>query len=281
MPVAAPSDKRFRRARVRPSRRRPPWVTRALAVGRVVVTAGVLGGAGWYGAQVVAESQALQVREIRLRGNHYLSRGEVMARLAGLEGQHLLQADLEAWRQKVLASPWVEHAAMRRVMPGTIEVLVRERTPMAIGRLGSTLYLVDATGVVIDEYGPNYAQFDLPIVDGLVGRPRDAAPSVSPERAALAASLLGALATRSDLGARVSQIDVANARDAVVLLDGDRALLHLGNARFVERLDGYLEMQEAMRSRVPNIEYVDLRFEGRMYVRPGKTPDVQRTSATR
>jgi cell division septal protein FtsQ len=256
-------------------------VTRALAVGRVVVTAGALGGAGWYGAQVVAESQALQVREIRLRGNHYLSRGEVMARLAGLEGQHLLQADLEAWRQKVLASPWVEHAAMRRVMPGTIEVLVRERTPMAIGRLGSTLYLVDATGVVIDEYGPNYAQFDLPIVDGLVGRPRDAAPSVSPERAALAASLLAALATRSDLGARVSQIDVANARDAVVLLDGDRALLHLGNARFVERLDGYLEMQEAMRSRVPNIEYVDLRFEGRMYVRPGKTPDVQRTSATR
>jgi cell division protein FtsQ len=252
-----------------------------MSVGRVAAAVGVLGGAGWYGAQVMAESRSWYVREIRLHGNHYLSRGEVMARLAGLEGQHLLEADLEAWRQRVLSSAWVEHAVMRRVLPSTVEVLVRERTPMAIGRLGSNLYLVDAGGVVIDEYGPNYAQFDLPIVDGLVGRLRDATPSVSPERAALSASLLGALAARPDLGARVSQIDVGNPRDAVVLLEGDRALLHLGNVRFVERLDGYLEMQEAMRSRVPDIEYVDLRFEGRMYVRPGKTPDVQRTSAMR
>ena len=281
MPVAAPSDKRFRRASVRPSRRRWPWVPRAIGVGRVVIAVALLGGAGWHGARVVADSPALHVTEIRLRGNHYLSRGEVMARLAGLEGQHLLQADLEDWRRRVLTSPWVEQAALRRVLPGTVEVLVRERTPMAIGRLGSDLYLVDSGGVVIDHYGPNYAQFDLPIVDGLVGRPRDAAPTVAPERAALAAALLGGLASRPDLAGRVSQIDVANARDAVVLLDEDRALLHLGHSRFVERLDGYLEMREAMHSRVPDIEYVDLRFEGRMYVRPAKTPDVQRTSAMR
>ena len=281
MPVAAPSDKRFRRARVRPARRRSPWVARAISAGRVVAAAGVLGWLGWYGASVVADSPALHVNDIRLRGNHYLSRGEVVARLAGLEGQHLLQTDLEAWRQRVLTSPWVEQAAMRRVLPGTVEILVRERTPMAIGRLGSDLYLVDAGGVVIDEYGPNYAQFDLPIVDGLVARPRDAAPTVAPARAALAAALLGALAARPDLGAQVSQIDVGNARDAVVLLENDKALLHLGDTRFVERLDGYLEMKEAMHSRVADIEYVDLRFEGRMYVRPAKSADVQRTSASR
>jgi cell division protein FtsQ len=256
-------------------------VTRAIAVGRVVVAAGALAGAGWYGAQVVADAPALHVREVRLRGNHFLSRGEVMARLSGLEGQHLLKTNLEQWRTRVLNSPWVEQAALRRVLPDTVEVLVRERTPMAIGRLGSDLYLVDAVGVVIDQYGPNYAQFDLPIVDGLVGRPRDAEPTVAPERAALAAALLGALGARPDLAGRVSQIDVANARDAVVLLDEDQALLHLGDSRFVERLEGYLELREAMHARVPDIEYVDLRFEGRMYVRPAKTPDVQRTSALR
>ena len=68
---------------------------------------------------------------------------------------------------------------------------------------------------------------------------------------------------------------------AVVLLDGDRALLHLGYARFAERLDGYLEMNQALRARVPEIEYVDLRFEGRMYVRPADGPDARRASAMR
>ena len=70
---------------------------------------------------------------------------------------------------------------------------------------------------------------------------------------------------------RISQIDVASAHDAVVLLDQDPALVHLGDEQFVERLQRYLELHEALHSRVPDIEYVDLRFDDRVYVRPGKS----------
>jgi cell division septal protein FtsQ len=53
-----------------------------------------------------------------------------------------------------------------------------------------------------------------------------------------------------------------------VLLDDDTAQLHLGEDRFVERLRSYLEVASALRERVPDIDYVDLRFEERVYVRP-------------
>lgn len=282
MPVAAPADKRFRRVRARPARRRSPWVTNALTAARLAIAVALPVSVGWYGAQVVASSPALRVSDIRVRGTEHLSRGEVLALLGDLQGQHILETDLDEWHARILRSPWVAQAALRRVLPSTIEVFVRERVPIAIGRLGSDLYLVDESGVVIDEYGPNYASFDLPIVDGLVARPRGGGEAaVAPDRAALASALLETLSTRPDLGARVSQIDVANPRDAVVLLDGDRALLHLGYARFAERLDGYLEMDQALRARVPEIEYVDLRFEGRMYVRPATGPDARRASAMR
>ena len=66
----------------------------------------------------------------------------------------------------------------------------------------------------------------------------------------------------------VSQIDVSNAHDAVVLLDDDPALLHLGDERFRERLQSYLEIAEALRARIADIDYVDLRFEQRVYVKP-------------
>ncbi len=79
---------------------------------------------------------------------------------------------------------------------------------------------------------------------------------------------------------RISQIDVASAHDAVVLLDQDPALVHVGDEQFVERLQRYLELHEALHSRVPDIEYVDLRFDDRVYVRPGKSA-VQRTSGVR
>ncbi len=280
MAVAAPADKRFRRSHVRPARRRSPWVTRTLAVARLATAVGVLGGAGWYAAQAVNEAPTLHVSQIVVRGNQHLARGEVLALLAGLEGQHLLQTDLEVWRRRVLGSPWVEHATLRRVLPSTVEVVIRERLPIALGRIRGDLYLVDEQGRVIDEFGPNYGQFDLPIVDGLSDHSATGEPVVDPARAGLAASLLRALQGQPALMQRVSQIDVSSAHDAVVLLDQDRALVHLGDEQFVERLQRYLELHEALHARVPDIEYVDLRFDDRIYVRPG-TSVVQRTSGVR
>jgi cell division septal protein FtsQ len=57
----------------------------------------------------------------------------------------------------------------------------------------------------------------------------------------------------------------------VLLLDGDTALLHLGDDEFLERLQSYVDLAPALRERVPDIDYVDLRFDSRVYVRPHTT----------
>ena len=69
---------------------------------------------------------------------------------------------------------------------------------------------------------------------------------------------------------QISQIDVSDSRNAVVLLEGDPTLLRLGSERFVERLQSYLEIAPALRERVPAMDYVDLRFDERVYVKPAK-----------
>src|SRR5204862_8225477 len=153
-----------------------------------------------------------------------LPTGEVLALLEGLRGEHVLHVDLERWRRRLLGSPWVEQAALRRVLPSTIEVFIRERQPLAIGRVHGDLYLVDDSGRIIDDYGPNYAKFDLPLVDGLAAVGASGRATVDEGRAALAARTIAALRGNSELYRRVSQIDVTNDRDAVVILEGDRAL---------------------------------------------------------
>src|SRR5207302_5415389 len=97
-----------------------------------------------------------------------LSNGEVIALLNGLKGERLLSTDLGKWRDRLLASPWVRDAALRRSLPSTVEATVEEREPIGTGQIDGGLYLIDAYGVVIDEYGPQYAEFDLPIVNGAV-----------------------------------------------------------------------------------------------------------------
>jgi cell division septal protein FtsQ len=124
---------------------------------------------------------------------------------------------------------------------------------------------------VIDEFGPQYAEFDLPIIDGLVRSQSAGQPTIDERRAELAARVIDALAQRKALARRLSQIDVTQLHDAVVLLEGDPAQLHLGEDHFVERLQSYVDISSSLRQRVSDIDYVDLRFKERLYVRPGTT----------
>lgn len=279
-PVAAPADKRFRRSHVKPSSRHGTRLRQAWLAVRVVVLASVAAYAAGRGVSLVASTPALQVSRITVDGHERLSTGEVLALVEGLRGRNIIGVDLDDWQQRLLSSPWVEKATLRRVLPSTIEVTVRERRPIAIGRIGSALYLIDAHGIVVDEYGPAYADFDLPIVDGLAA-PRGRDGLVDEARASLAARLIAALAAQPDLARRVSQIDVSDPHDAVVMLEGDRALLHVGEEDFVERLQQYLELGDALRERVAEIDYVDLRFAERLYVRPAKGATPAPASARR
>lgn len=266
--VAAPADRRFRRAHVSPARRRPWWRPTWLAV----VRASLLSAAVAYGAYRLADialsAEVLSVSQITVSGNVRLSTGEVLALLEGLRGANLITADLGHWRQKLLSSPWVADAAIRRVLPNTVIVHVTEREPLGIARIGTRLYLLDDRGLVIDEFGPNYADLDLPVIDGLADWPDEGGLLVHVERAALVVRLLSELEARPALASRISQIVVQSARDLSVVLKGDTAVLRLGGERFAERLQAYLDLAPALRERVPQIDYVDLRFDERIYVRP-------------
>jgi cell division protein FtsQ len=270
MAVKAPAEKNFRRAKVRPAGRRGSrfvaWFT--WRTGRWVIGVLVVLYAAWRGGSLVLHASALQVRRISVHGNVRLSSGEVQAIVEGIRGASILTADLPAYRRRLMESPWVADVAIRRVLPSTVEVFVSERRPMGLCRLGSTLYLIDPHGVVIDEFGPQYAEFDLPIIDGLVRPPSSGQPTIDETRAELAARVIEALAPRKDLAQRISQIDVRDAHDAVVLLDDDAALLHLGEDKFLERVQSYVDLAPALKQRVPEIDYVDLRFDERVYVRP-------------
>ncbi|MEZ5286057.1 MAG: FtsQ-type POTRA domain-containing protein [Vicinamibacterales bacterium] len=269
-PVSAPSDKRFRRSQVKPSSKRRTRLRAALVAARAVALVALAGYASWRGVALVSGASTFHVEHVTVAGNQRLSTGEVTSLLDGLQGSHILAADLASWRARLQSSPWVEAASLRRVLPSTIEVRVRERRPIALARVGSGLYLVDAHGVVVDEYGPPYADLDLPLVDGLMEGGKGRPATVDEPRADLAARVIAALAARPDIEAKVSQIDVHDPHNAVVMLEGDTALLRLGEEDFVERLEQYLELGDALRERVAAIDYVDLRFMERLYVRPAR-----------
>jgi cell division protein FtsQ len=266
MSVTAPSDRRFRRSQVPAARRRHPRARPLWRALKVVVLLGLFAGVVSWIAGSAIDLPWLRVQHLRVHGNQRVHEGEVVALLEGMTGQSLLAVDLERWRSRLFASAWVADATLRRRLPGTIDVELRERVPMGIARAGTDLFLIDAAGTVIDEYGPRYADCDLPIVDGIIVTPVSVPPAIDRPRGQLVSRLMSELRTRPDLAKRVSQIDASNLHDVHVILEGDPAVVRLGETQFVERLGSYVGLQATLREQVPDIDYVDVRFGERVYV---------------
>jgi cell division protein FtsQ len=275
-PIAAPSDRRFRRAHVKQGRKHRHWRRRVMPIVRGAVIAIVATYGVYRLASVAAHAHVLRVDRITVRGNERLSREDVLAVLTGLRGESLVWTNLESWRRRLLATPWVRDAALRRSLPSTVDIVIAERQPIGVGRLNGEMYLVDESGIVIDQFGPQYADLDLPIIDGLSASPSDSGSMTDQARADLAARVIEAMRSKPEIARRVSQIDVADLHNAAVILTGDRAVIHLGDERFLPRLQAYLELSSALRDRVPEIDSVDLRFEDRIYVRPVGKPARQK-----
>ena len=267
MGVRAPADKRFHRSHIKPSRRRSIW-QQVRRFGRTVVLLVLVGYALHRATDWVLTTSMLAINKIEVEGLSRFSEGEFDALVSLLHGQNILTIDLDGWRNRLTASPWVKDVEFRRVMPSTIQIVVSEKMPVGIGRFGERLYLIDEQGVVIDEYGPQYGDFDLPIVDNLFAHLDHGQPVIDSDRKKMHSRFIEDFERRPGLLRRVSQIDVADPDNIVVLLDGDRAQLHLGNVRFADRIHKYLEMIDVIREHVPEIDYVDLRYGNRVYVGP-------------
>jgi len=282
-PIAISADKRFHRAHVKPARKR----SRLRAVSVPLVKGGLIAAFVllliYRGGAVLAEAPVLKINRIVVNGNHRLATEEVQTALGGLRGENIVLTDLGAWRQRLIESPWVRDATFRRSLPSTVEVVVAEREPIGIGRVKGQLFLVDEHGTVIDAYGPQYSDLDLPIIDGLSTGP--SAGEADSDRGELATRVIQALKTKPNLARRLSQVDVTDQHNAAVILNGDQAVIYVGDDRFLPRLESYLDLASALRARVADIDYVDLRFDDRIYVRPtaraAKAAALERSDAKR
>jgi cell division protein FtsQ len=103
------------------------------------------------GAYAVTRSPAFDVDRVMVAGGVHTTPEEVLA-AAGIEtGEQMLDLDLAEARGRVERLPWVEGARLSRGWPGTVRVVVTERSPIAqIADDAGAWYLLDVTGRILD-----------------------------------------------------------------------------------------------------------------------------------
>ena len=72
------------------------------------------------------------LREIVVKGNYYTPAAEIKEGSGVQDRVNLLRAPLKQARTSLLQLPWIMDVSFRRILPHTLEIIVRERNPVAL-----------------------------------------------------------------------------------------------------------------------------------------------------
>ncbi|MFO7893995.1 MAG: FtsQ-type POTRA domain-containing protein [Longimicrobiales bacterium] len=152
--------------------------------------------------RLLRQVDAFRVQTVEVAGTRFLEPYAVV-RAAGLDGPSSVFDDVDAWRAGVLTLSLVDDVRIRRRIPSTVRLEVREVEPVALVG-GERLRPVDARGRLID-LEPAGIVLDLPVV---VGAPVKNGQVASPAGASAVATLTALAVRAPELADGISQVEV-------------------------------------------------------------------------
>jgi len=285
--LSAEEDEQFLRTQKRVNVRKGPLPKKtANRVKKGVIAAAVLALLGLV-ALVVMEYGMHSWRfrlessdSIEIKGVQNASRAQVLDVVGEDIGKNVFFVDLEERRHKLEQIPWVESVTVMRLLPNRLAISVQERTPVAFVRMGPRISLIDASGVVMGMPANKQVKYSFPVIQGIVEtEPRSSRAAAMKIYNRLVRELDAEAVDNGDEPKKVpgkrymndlSEVDLADPEDVKVSANdaAGAVTIHLGSSDFLPRYKLYLEHIAEWRQQFPNLQSVDLRYEGQIIVNP-------------
>ena len=117
------------------------------------------------GLDWLVHTSLFRVRHVEVIGLRHESRGAVLAASGLASGPPLLEVNASQVAQRLSVFPWIRTVVVSKRWPNTVELRVRERTPVAVAfDANHTLQYVDASG---HDLGPAPLAANLPTLQYL------------------------------------------------------------------------------------------------------------------
>jgi len=216
----------------------------------------------------LAQRPEFALKHIDVRGAQRTAPDEIARGLEPFVGANLFQLDLHGIESEVRRNPWVRDASVRRILPASLRVAVTERTPAALAVIDGLAHLVDETGFVIGPAQAGNAD-DLPVLIGL-DRASDGALAAELARGVRIVGRLRREAAPFAEG--ISEIDLSRPDRVAVRTVAPGPAILLDPSAVERNVMAYLELRAEIEDRLGTVEYVDLRWDGRIAVMPAEPP---------
>ena len=96
-------------------------------------------------------SQNLVIKKIEITGTKELSRESILNVVSAEKGRPIFEFDTIKIRENIESISWVERAEVKRILNGTINIIVFEKSPIALWKKDKELFLIDTKGEIIEK----------------------------------------------------------------------------------------------------------------------------------
>ena len=124
---------------------------------------------GWFVYDRLSSSDIFRLTELRVSGNHKVGRLPLIEKSGLRQGMNLLAFDVRAAEARLRQLAWVQDARIHIAWPSRVEIMVREREPMALACVGGkkqgSLFYLDRSGYVFAPVLPGQ-DVDFPTITG-------------------------------------------------------------------------------------------------------------------
>lgn len=117
------------------------------------------------GYEAAVKERYFAVTEVRIEGQSSAQEKTIRKLIGPVEGSNSLTLNMRQIGERLLTHPWIESVDMRRELPATLVVVVRERVPVFIGVFGHGAWMMDAKGKLIEKVD-SPGQVSMPLITG-------------------------------------------------------------------------------------------------------------------
>jgi cell division protein FtsQ len=197
------------------------------------------------------------VRHLETAGAQHTTRGEVDRVMRQYIGTNLFHLDIARLRRDLSVLPWVSRVEIEKKLPDTLRVVIVERTPVALAENGAVSY-VDERGAAFAELSPSVGDPDLPLITGARG-----------DELARCVAILRALRTRDpEIYARISEVRPVPPAGYAFFDRQLHAVIYANEQDVPSKWRDFYAIADAEHFVPGDVAYADLRFNGRVVVRP-------------
>ncbi|NTW48536.1 MAG: FtsQ-type POTRA domain-containing protein [Chlorobiales bacterium] len=212
------------------------------------------------------------LRELVVVGNDVIKTEEVTGQFKDLIGKRMEDVKLSKIESAVGKMNYVGLVVVTKELPGTIRINIEERVPVALAWIGNDLRLIDNNGYVLDYERKALEDERFPMLSGFkkVRNLPNGARRLDSAEVHDAIELLKAVRQTEYARMVLSEVNVSSPSKMYALTSEGHTRFIFGNGGAYDRKLSYLETfwkEVVAKKGVNQFEYVDLRYEGKVFAK--------------